>query len=73
MYGLCCREIPTHSFNIITDLERRLSKSVEDALGLVAAFEMTYRRFGFESLKNDRQDNAYYLEVVSVTGVRNYA
>ena len=48
MFGLETTGAPIHASDVLTRLRERQPASVEDALLLVDAFEMTHRRFGFE-------------------------
>ena len=73
MFGLRIKGVPLYPADIIDRLQTREPKTVNEALKLVAAFEDTYGKFGFEpSHVKDRQDGAYYLQHVSAAGVRTY-
>lgn len=74
MYGIESRYTPLHSTDLLDRLVSRSPVSLEETFQLVYAFEASYGSFGFIPLdRANRQVGAYYLSLVSASGVRNYA
>jgi len=73
VYAVDTIALPIHTLATLRILQDRRPSPVEDTISKINFLEMTHGRFGFEaSLTRGRQDGAYYLNNVNVTGVRSY-